>query len=340
MTGTVRYLASGKPALVQDTGLSRNYPLGKGLVTFRTLDEAVAGAQQIAHNPSAHSRTARALALEYFDSDKVLTRLLGASGLKGQADMNQIETELALSDVDSDVEIETLMTRIREHTNGNENTVVAVVNAGGHSGNSILGEALASQAAFNRALSETMVRLCRELEEQGSRLDAQHAEIKIQHTLLGEQLLNLRSEFVEFTQEERLHRRDMLERLERESVRFAERLTASNSIPSARRRTQAQITSWFGALGSLSALLEANTRDAASFKQNLEQELDLLRIRVRRVERTHSAESGAEASHADGETAPTHSAPETSDPHSSPKPKTTGAGAAPARERQNPRQTV
>lgn len=73
---TVRYLASGKPALVQDTGLSRNYPVGEGLVTFRTLDEAVAGAEHIAHNVSAHSRAARTLALEYFDSDKVLTRLL------------------------------------------------------------------------------------------------------------------------------------------------------------------------------------------------------------------------------------------------------------------------
>jgi hypothetical protein len=37
---TVQYLATGKPALVQDTGFSRNYPVGEGLVAFRTLDEA------------------------------------------------------------------------------------------------------------------------------------------------------------------------------------------------------------------------------------------------------------------------------------------------------------
>ena len=47
---TVRYLASGKPALVQDTGFSRNYPVGEGLVAFRTMDEAVAGAERIARD--------------------------------------------------------------------------------------------------------------------------------------------------------------------------------------------------------------------------------------------------------------------------------------------------
>ena len=39
---TVRYLASGKPAVVQDTGWSRNYPSGQGLLRFRTVGEAVA----------------------------------------------------------------------------------------------------------------------------------------------------------------------------------------------------------------------------------------------------------------------------------------------------------
>src|SRR5438128_2781221 len=171
--------------------------------------------------------------------------------------MNQIETELALSDAGSDVEIETLMTRIREHINANENTGVAVVNAGGRSGDSILGEALASQAAFNRALAETLARLCRELEQQVARLDAQHAEIKIQHTLLGEQLLNLRSDFVELTQEEPLRRREILERLESDSVRFAEQLAGIKlDSDRTRQQTQAQITAWFGALGSLGALLE------------------------------------------------------------------------------------
>jgi hypothetical protein len=73
---TVRYLASGRPALVQDTGFSRNYPLGEGLVAFRTLDEAVTGALQIARDYENHCRAARAIAESYFDSDRVLGQLV------------------------------------------------------------------------------------------------------------------------------------------------------------------------------------------------------------------------------------------------------------------------
>jgi hypothetical protein len=78
---TVRYLASGKPALVQDTGFSRNYPVGEGLVPFCTLEEAVAGAQRIIADYDKHCRTARAIAEEYFDSDKVLGRFLEEVGV-------------------------------------------------------------------------------------------------------------------------------------------------------------------------------------------------------------------------------------------------------------------
>ena len=39
---TVRYLASGKPALVQDTGFSDNYPAGEGLVAFTSPEDAAA----------------------------------------------------------------------------------------------------------------------------------------------------------------------------------------------------------------------------------------------------------------------------------------------------------
>jgi hypothetical protein len=73
---TVRYLASGKPALVQDTGFSRHYPVGDGLLAFRTLEEAVHGAEEIARNYDRHCQAARLLAEDYFDSDKVLGRLL------------------------------------------------------------------------------------------------------------------------------------------------------------------------------------------------------------------------------------------------------------------------
>ena len=70
------YLASGKPTLLQDTGFSRHLPTGEGLVTFTTLEEAMEGAAKIASNYPRHSRAARALAEQYFDSDKVLAKLL------------------------------------------------------------------------------------------------------------------------------------------------------------------------------------------------------------------------------------------------------------------------
>src|SRR5262249_13643539 len=73
---TVRYLASGKPALVQDTGFTRNYPTGAGLLTFKTPGEAIAGVRDIAEHYSEHSRAARRIAEEYFDSDRVLGELL------------------------------------------------------------------------------------------------------------------------------------------------------------------------------------------------------------------------------------------------------------------------
>jgi hypothetical protein len=77
---TVRYLASGKPALVQDTGFSENYPVGEGLLAFRTLDEAVAGVEQMMTDYANHGRAARALAEAYFAADKVLGQLIEEIG--------------------------------------------------------------------------------------------------------------------------------------------------------------------------------------------------------------------------------------------------------------------
>jgi hypothetical protein len=73
---TVRYLASGKPALVQDTGFTETVPAGEGLLAFRTLEEAAAGAGAIASEYERHSLAARRLAEDEFDSKRVLTRLL------------------------------------------------------------------------------------------------------------------------------------------------------------------------------------------------------------------------------------------------------------------------
>lgn len=75
------YLASGRPVLAQETGFSRHYPTGEGLLAYSTLEEAVAGVEEITRRPDRHARAARALAEEYFDSDKVLGRLLQQLGV-------------------------------------------------------------------------------------------------------------------------------------------------------------------------------------------------------------------------------------------------------------------
>ena len=70
------YLAAGRPVVVQDTGFSRVLPVGEGIISFNTLDEAVAGIREVEGNYNWHARAAQDIAEAYFDSDKVLNRLL------------------------------------------------------------------------------------------------------------------------------------------------------------------------------------------------------------------------------------------------------------------------
>jgi hypothetical protein len=78
---SVCYLASGKPVVVQDTGLADLYPLGEGLVTFTTADEAIDGIERVSADYRRHARAARDLAEAYFDSGRVLSGLLSAVGV-------------------------------------------------------------------------------------------------------------------------------------------------------------------------------------------------------------------------------------------------------------------
>jgi len=76
---TALYLAAGKPALVQSTGLEAHLPTGKGLLTFATVAEAAAGVEEINRDYLGHCRAARAIAERHFDSDKVLGKILEVS---------------------------------------------------------------------------------------------------------------------------------------------------------------------------------------------------------------------------------------------------------------------
>lgn len=78
---TTRYLASGRPALVQDTGFSRKLPVGDGLVAFTTLAEAIHGAEEIMRRYDEHCEAARAIAVEHFDAAAVLPRFCEQAGV-------------------------------------------------------------------------------------------------------------------------------------------------------------------------------------------------------------------------------------------------------------------
>jgi hypothetical protein len=70
------YLASGRPALVQDTGWSAHIPSGLGLLAFATPEEALDGVARINADYPAHARRAREIAAEHFDAARVLSALL------------------------------------------------------------------------------------------------------------------------------------------------------------------------------------------------------------------------------------------------------------------------
>jgi hypothetical protein len=70
------YLAAGRPVVVQDTGFSSVLPVGDGLFAFSTIDEAAAAICEVEADYPRHARAARALAEAYFDSDRVLAKLV------------------------------------------------------------------------------------------------------------------------------------------------------------------------------------------------------------------------------------------------------------------------
>jgi hypothetical protein len=73
---TACYLAAGRPAVVQDTRFSKYIPSGKGLFAFGTVDEAALAIEAIESDYDRHAKAAAEIATEYFDSDRVLNRML------------------------------------------------------------------------------------------------------------------------------------------------------------------------------------------------------------------------------------------------------------------------
>ena len=78
---SVCYMASGRPVLVQDTGISGLLPTGAGMLVFNTVDEAAEAVRAIRREPARHQRAARHLAEEHFDSSVVLGALVKRLGI-------------------------------------------------------------------------------------------------------------------------------------------------------------------------------------------------------------------------------------------------------------------
>ena len=70
------YLAASRPVVVQDTGFTSVIPSGEGLMSFVDPESAVACLREVEADYPRHARAARELAVEYFDSSRVLTSLV------------------------------------------------------------------------------------------------------------------------------------------------------------------------------------------------------------------------------------------------------------------------
>lgn len=70
------YLAAGRPVVTQDTGWSKYIPSGFGLFAFSDLIEAADSIKKIVAEPARQMVAARAIAEDYFDSNKVLKSFL------------------------------------------------------------------------------------------------------------------------------------------------------------------------------------------------------------------------------------------------------------------------
>jgi hypothetical protein len=74
------YLAAGRPVITQETGFSDFLPTGAGLFAFSVIEEIIEAVMAINADYETHSRAAKQVAREYFDSDIVLSRLLDELG--------------------------------------------------------------------------------------------------------------------------------------------------------------------------------------------------------------------------------------------------------------------
>jgi hypothetical protein len=78
---TQSYLASGRPALVRETGFGDFLPTGEGLLAFEDADDILGGLEGINSAYESQGARAREIAEEHFEGRKVVGRLLETAGM-------------------------------------------------------------------------------------------------------------------------------------------------------------------------------------------------------------------------------------------------------------------
>jgi hypothetical protein len=75
------YLAAGRPVINQDTAFATYLPTGKGLFSFRTIEDILLAVDEIERDYEGNCRAAREIAREHFAAEKVLGSLMARAGL-------------------------------------------------------------------------------------------------------------------------------------------------------------------------------------------------------------------------------------------------------------------
>lgn len=70
------YLAAGKPVITQETAWSKYIANGVGLMPFHDVSTALEALELVTSEITKHSKAAKDIAIEYFDSCKVLNKLI------------------------------------------------------------------------------------------------------------------------------------------------------------------------------------------------------------------------------------------------------------------------
>jgi hypothetical protein len=78
---SVCYLATGRPVLMQSAGFEKFVPVGEGLFSYRTHEEAIVALDAIDADYERHRKAARKIAEDHFECSAVVKEILDTVGL-------------------------------------------------------------------------------------------------------------------------------------------------------------------------------------------------------------------------------------------------------------------